>query len=76
MFTVSFSAFAQYDDEYEIVVTDANGRQQEIDIPEAMTLEVDSLLNLYYSKNFIDDDGSCTTSSSDPGSPTRNISTG
>lgn len=66
MFTVSFSAFAQYDDEYEIVVTDANGRQQEIDIPEAMTLEVDSLLNLYYSKNFIDDDGSCTTSSSDP----------
>ena len=66
MFTVSFSAFAQYDDEYEIVVTDANGRQQEIDIPEAMTLEVDSLLNLYYSKNFIEDDGSCTTSSSDP----------
>lgn len=66
MFTVSFSAFAQYDDEYEIVVTDANGRQQEIDIPEAMTLEVDSLLNLYYSKNFIADDGNCTTSSSDP----------
>ena len=66
MFTVSFSAFAQYDDEYEIVVTDANGRQQEIDIPEAMTLEVDSLLNLYYSKNFIEDDGNCTTSSSDP----------
>ncbi len=66
MSTVSYSAFAQFDDEYEIVVTDANGRQQEIDIPEAMTLEVDSLLNLYYSKNFIDDDGSCTTSSSDP----------
>ena len=66
MFTVSFTAFAQYDDDYEIVVTDANGRQQEIDIPEAMTLEVDSLLNLYYSKNFIADDGSCTTSSSDP----------
>ena len=38
MLTVSYSAFAQFDDEYEIVVTDANGRQQEIDIPEAMTL--------------------------------------
>ncbi|MDD7317958.1 MAG: transglycosylase SLT domain-containing protein [Prevotella sp.] len=64
--TVSFSAYAQYDDEYEIVVTDANGNRQEIDIPEAMTFEVDSLLNLYYSKTFLADDANCTTSSSDP----------
>lgn len=66
MFTVSFSAYAQYDDEYEIVVTDANGNRQEIDIPEAMTFEVDSMLNLYYSKTFLTDDANCTTSSSDP----------
>ena len=45
MFTVTLSAFAQYDDEYEIIVTDANGQRQEIDIPEAMTFEVDSMLN-------------------------------
>ncbi|WP_233582276.1 lytic transglycosylase domain-containing protein [Prevotella sp. OH937_COT-195] len=66
MFTVTFSAFAQYDDEYEIVVTDANGQRQEIDIPEAMTFEVDSMLNLYYSKTFLADDENCITSSSDP----------
>lgn len=66
MFTVTLSALAQYDDEYEIIVTDANGQRQEIDIPEAMTFEVDSMLNQYYSKTFLADDENCTTSSSDP----------
>ena len=32
----------------EITVTDDNGKEEIIDVPEAMNYEVDSLLNLYY----------------------------
>lgn len=34
----------------EIIVTDNDGKEETIDLPEAMNYEVDSLLNLYYSK--------------------------
>ena len=37
-------------DEDEITVTDEQGKEEVIEFPEAMTFELDSLLNLYMSK--------------------------
>ena len=47
------------DDEDEITVTDNNGQEEVIEFPEAMTFELDSLLNLYMSKNYLDEDKDC-----------------
>ena len=47
------------DDEDEITVTDNNGQEEVIEFPEAMTFELDSLLNLYMSKNYLDEDNDC-----------------
>ena len=46
-------------DEDEITVTDNNGKEEVIEFPEAMTFELDSLLNLYMSKNYLDEDNDC-----------------
>ena len=46
-------------DEDEITVTDDNGQEEVIEFPEAMTFELDSLLNLYMSKNYLDEDNDC-----------------
>ena len=46
-------------DEDEITVTDDNGKEEVIDFPEAMTFELDSLLNLYMSKNYLGEDNDC-----------------
>ena len=46
-------------DEDEITVTDDNGKEEVIEFPEAMTFELDSLLNLYMSKNYLDEDNDC-----------------
>ena len=43
----------------EITVTDDNGKEEIIDVPEAMNYEVDSLLNLYYSKTYLQPDNDC-----------------
>lgn len=43
----------------EIIVTDNDGREETIDLPEAMNYEVDSLLNLYYSKTYLQQDEDC-----------------
>lgn len=43
----------------EITVTDNDGREEIIDVPEAMNYEVDSLLNLYYSKTYLHYDNDC-----------------
>ena len=43
------------DDEDEIVVTDQKGNEEIIEFPEAMTYDLDSLLNLYMSKTYLDD---------------------
>ena len=40
----------------EITVTDQKGREEVIEFPEAMTYDLDSLLNLYMSKNYLDAD--------------------
>lgn len=46
-------------DKDEITVTDNDGKEEVIDLPEAMTFEVDSLLNLYYSKTYLQPDEDC-----------------
>lgn len=43
----------------EIIVTDNDGKEETIDLPEAMNYEVDSLLNLYYSKTYLQQDEDC-----------------
>ena len=43
----------------EIIVTDNDGKEEEFDVPEAMDFEVDSLLNLYYSKTYLQPDNDC-----------------
>lgn len=43
----------------EITVTDNDGKEETIDLPEAMNYEVDSLLNLYYSKTYLQQDEDC-----------------
>ena len=61
IFTLLFgagNAMAQTDDK-EITVTDEDGKTEQIDIPEAMNLEVDSLLQLYYSQNYLQPDADC-----------------
>ena len=41
-------------DDDEIVVLDQEGREEVIEFPEAMTYDLDSLLNLYMSKTYLD----------------------
>lgn len=43
----------------EIIVTDNDGKEETIDLPEAMNYEVDSPLNLYYSKTYLQQDEDC-----------------
>lgn len=43
----------------EITVTDNEGKEETIDLPEAMNYEVDSLLDLYYSKTYLQPDEDC-----------------
>ena len=46
-------------DDDEIVVTDEEGNEEVIEFPEAMTYDLDSLLNLYMSKTYLDDADDC-----------------
>ena len=46
-------------DDDEIVVTDEEGNEEVIEFPEAMTYDLDSLLNLYMSKTYLDDADNC-----------------
>ena len=58
-----FNAMAQIEvddeddvnDEDEIVVTDQTGNEEIIEFPEAMTYDLDSLLNLYMAKTYLDE---------------------
>lgn len=53
------SAVMAQNDANEITVTDANGKEEVIDMPESMTQEVDSLLRLYYSETYLEPDEDC-----------------
>ena len=55
--------------EEEITVTDNNGKEEVIDVPEAMNYEVDSLLNLYYSKTYLQPDNDCNLRDEDVSYP-------
>ena len=54
------------DDEEEIILTDQNGNSDEIDFPEAMVDNLDSLMNLYTSKTYLATDENCKTTNEDP----------
>ena len=48
-----------YETDTEITVTGKNGKQEVIDIPEAMTTEVDSLLHLYNTQRYLKPSADC-----------------
>ena len=58
---IPMTAAAQTSDneEEEIVVTDEEGNKEEIEVPEALTSELDSLMNEYMSRNYLDKDDDC-----------------
>ena len=45
--------------ETEVTVTNKEGKEEQIELPEAMTYELDSLLYLYNSKTYLRPDSSC-----------------
>ena len=54
-------------DEDEITVTDQEGNEEVIEFPEAMTYDLDSLLNLYMSKTYLDEpDDDCNVRDFNP----------
>ena len=70
LFCGANTMFAQYeyddDDEYEIVITDEDGEEEIIELPESMIENVDSLLTLYHTKAYIQQDPSCQSTETDP----------
>ena len=52
--------------EDELMVTDQEGNEEVIDFPEAMTYDLDSLMNLYMSKAYLSEDGDCQTAAENP----------
>ena len=46
-------------DETEVIITDNQGNEEEIDFPEAMNEDVDSLLSLYHAKTYLSIDENC-----------------
>lgn len=46
-------------DDNEIVVKDDEGNDEVIEFPESMTFELDSLIGLYMSRNYLDEDDDC-----------------
>lgn len=59
IFGVTCVVQAQNEDKKEITVTNAEGKEEVIDLPEAMTSELDSLLRLYNTKTYLKPDTGC-----------------
>lgn len=55
--------------EDEIAVTDEEGNEELIEFPEAMTFDLDSLLNLYMSKTYLGTLGDCEMKNENPTFP-------
>ena len=53
-------------DNTDIIVTDEEGNEEEFEVPEAMTYELDSLLNLYNAKTYLKPDNNCNMSDVNP----------
>lgn len=54
------------DDDDEITVTDDEGNEEVIEFPEAMTYDLDSLMNLYMSKTYLQEDNDCNMKDVNP----------
>lgn len=54
------------DDDDEITVTDGEGNEEVIEFPEAMTYDLDSLMNLYMSKTYLQEDNDCNMKDVNP----------
>ena len=52
--------------EDELMVVDEEGNEEVIDFPEAMTYDLDSLMNLYMSKTYLSQDDDCRTAAENP----------
>ncbi|MBR6276817.1 MAG: lytic transglycosylase domain-containing protein [Prevotella sp.] len=52
--------------EDEVTVTDQDGNEEVIDFPEAMTYDLDSLMNLYMSKTYLSQNVDCQTAKEGP----------
>ena len=52
--------------EDEVMVTDQEGNEEIIDFPEAMTYDLDSLMNLSMSKTYLSEDQDCRTTEENP----------
>lgn len=63
-----YAAIADDDDDAddEITVTDEEGNEEVIDFPEAMTYDLDSLMNLYMSKAYLQEDNDCQMKNENP----------
>lgn len=59
MFTGGSAVMAQNNQENTVVVTDANGKEEQIDVPQAMSEELDSLMRLYNSRTYLHPDTDC-----------------
>jgi len=53
-------------DQDEIIVTDEQGNKEEVEFPEAMTYNLDSLMNQYMSKTYLMVDNDCQTTDVNP----------
>ena len=54
------------DEEDEITVLDQSGNEEVIEFPEAMTYDLDSLLNVYMSKTYLDEPQDCNMKDVNP----------
>lgn len=59
LMTAAAPLYAQTNDDNEIKVTDKDGNEEVIDVPESMDTEFDNLLDEYYSKNYLNYDDNC-----------------
>lgn len=59
LFSLSAQAQIVSSDEDEVTITDNQGNEEEIDFPEAMNEDVDSLLSLYHAKTYLSIDENC-----------------
>ncbi len=50
----------------EITVTDLEGNEEQVEFPEAMTYDLDSLMNLYMSKTYLAPDNDCRMRDENP----------
>ena len=67
LLAVSTATVAQNNNyqEYEVVI-DEYGNREEIDVPTAMTFNVDSMLETYHARNYLHDVDGCNMKNTDP----------